>query len=288
MTTQLALTPAASAAAASTAIRVEVRNLTVTGPDIQTLLEAVEVDMAIAPTMEIDSDDMAGELIDMLGRLSTVSCAIEAERKERTAPLLDAQKWLMAGYSPARAMLDGLIEAGKGKLSTYNRAKMEAKRKADADAAEQRRKDAAAAAAIEAAAIVAAQEVIAAAAALHDAGSEQVAQAMTNDAMVAVDTARASAASAVRAMYTAPVHSTVTPIKGASQTWSAEVTSKVALVAHVAQMIASGDLSLLGLLDVNQPAINAMAKLQKENMSLPGVRPVCSDKVAIRKQAVSA
>ena len=127
MNQALALTPAASAAAASTAIRVEVRNLTVTGPDIQSLLSAVQFDMELVPDMTIDSDDMAAELMGMLGRLATVSAAIEAERKERTAPLLAAQKWLMGGYSPASTALDALIASGKAKLTAYNRAIAEKK-----------------------------------------------------------------------------------------------------------------------------------------------------------------
>lgn len=286
---QIALTPAASAAAATTAVRVEVRNLVVTGPDIQTLLSAVSFDMAMVPDMEIDSDEMAGELMEMLGRLATVSAAIENERKERTAPLLDAQKWLMAGYSPARTQLDNLIVSGKAKLTAYNRAIAEKKRLADEAEARARREAAAAAAAAEAAAIAAAQASAREAEALRKAGSEQAAAAMETQAMVEVDTARQAAAVAVQAVYTAPVQSSYTaPLKGTSGTWSAEVTDKPALVKHIGAMVAAGDLSLLALLDVSEKNVKAMAKLQQSNLRVPGLKPVFTESISIRKQAVAA
>ncbi|WP_114973370.1 hypothetical protein [Rhodoferax ferrireducens] len=288
MNQQLALTPIASATAASTAIKVEVRNLVVTGPDIQGLLSAVAVDMEIAPTMVIDSDDMAADLIEMLGRLATVSAAIETERKERTAPLLDAQKWLMNGYSPARTQLDGLIAAGKIKLTAYNRAKAEAQRIAEEAEAKKRRDAAAAAAQLEAEAIAAAQESARKAEELSKAGSEQAAQAMVTQAMVQVDTARQVTAVAVQAIYTAPVSSYSAPLKGTSGTWSAEVTDKAALVKYIGLQVADGNLALLSLLDVSDKNIKAMAKLQQANLKIPGIKPVFTESISIRKQAVAA
>jgi len=288
-----ALTPIQAAALAvaspaTTAIRAEVRNIVVTGPDIQSLLSAVSVDMELVPDMLIDSDDMATELIQMLGRLSTVSSAIEAERKERTAPLLDAQKWLMNGYSPAKNQLDTLIANGKTKLTTYNRAKAEAKRIADEAEARARREAAELAAKQEAEAIAAAHASALAAEALSKAGSEQAAQAMVTQAMVEVDTARANAQAAVQAVYTAPVSTYSAPLKGTSGTWSAEVTDKAALVAYIGMMVNAGDKSLLSLLDVSEKNLKAMAKMQQANFNLPGTKPVFTESIAIRKQAVAA
>lgn len=289
MNTALALTPAASATAVTSAIRAQTRTLIVTGPDIQTLLSNVSADMEIVPSMVIDSDDMAADLMEMLGRLSTVSAAIENERKERTAPLLDAQKWLMAGYSPARTQLDDLIVAGKAKLTAYNRMIADQKRIADEAAAKARADALAAAAKIEADAIAAAQASAAAAAALRNEGSEQAAQAMETQAMVEVDTARAQAAVAVQAMYTAPVHLVAhMPLKGTSGTWKAETTDKAQLVKHIGAMVAAGDMSLLTLLDVSEKNLNAMAKLQQANLKLPGVKPVFTESISIKKQAVAA
>ncbi|MDD3965360.1 MAG: hypothetical protein PHD99_04930 [Candidatus Moranbacteria bacterium] len=279
----------ASASTVDTAIRAEVRNIVVTGPDIQALLSAVSVDMELVPDMLIDSDDMATELMAMLGRLSTVSSAIEAERKERTAPLLDAQKWLMNGYSPARNQLDALIVDGKNKLTAYNRAKAERQRLADEAAAKVRREAAEAAAKAEAEAIAAAQAAAAKAEELSKAGSEQAAQALVTDAMVQIDTARANAQAAVQAVYTAPVRSSYSaPLKGSSGTWKAEVTSKAELIKHIGAMVAAGDLSTIHLLDVSEKNLNAMAKAQQANFKLPGTRPVFTESISIRKQAVAA
>ena len=286
---ELALTPAASAAAATTAVRVEVRNLVVTGPDLQSLLSAVSFDMAMVPDIVVDSDDMACELMEMLGRLATVSAAIENERKERTAPLLDAQKWLMAGYSPARTQLDDLIASGKAKLTQYNRAIAEKKRLADEAEAKARREAAAAAAKAEADAIAAAQASAREAAALRSQGSEQAAQAMETQAMVEVDTARHNAAAAVQAVYVAPVQTAATmPLKGTSGTWGAEVTDKAALVRYIGTQVAGNDLSLLALLDVSEKNLKALAKLQMANLRIPGVKPVFTESISIRKQVVPA
>lgn len=289
MTTQLALSPVASAASATDIIKTEVRTLTVTGPDVQALLTAVKFDIAMVPDMEIDSDEMASELMEMLGRLSTVSAAIESERKERTAPLLDAQKWLMAGYSPARNQLDDLIVKGKAKLTAYNRAIAEKKRIADEAEAQRRRDEVAAAAKLEADTLAAAQASALEAERLRNEGSEQAAQAMETQAMVQADTARSVAADAVKSLYTAPVQSVYhAPLRGTSGTWSAEVTDKAALVKHIGTMIARGDQSLLTLLDVSDKNIKAMAKLQQANLQIPGIKPVFTESIAIRKQAVPA
>lgn len=285
----VATTAAGSAAAATEAIKAEVRTLVVTGPDIQGLLTAVSADMQIVPTMEIDCDEMAEELMTALGRLSTVSGAIEAERTERKRPLLETGRWLDAGYSPAKASVDNIIAGGKAKLSAWSRAKAEAARKkAEAEAAERQRK-AAEAAQAEADALAAARAAAATASAARDAGSEQVADAMETQAMVQVDQARANAAAAAQAVYTAPVKLTGGGgVKGASETWKASCTSKADLIAHIGKLITAGDLSLVDLLDVSEKNLNAMAKLQKANLKLPGVAPYPESRVAVRKQAVAA
>lgn len=50
--------------------------------------------------------------------------------------------------------------------------------------------------------------------------------------------------------------------------WSAEVTDMVKLVKYVAKNPA-----LIGLLAVNQPALNSMARSMKESLDIPGVEP---------------
>jgi len=284
----IAVTPTASAAAAREVIRAEVRTLTVTGPDIQALLQAVSTDMEIVPLTDVDSDDMAAELQASLGRLSTVSAAIEKERLERGKPLRDTLEWLKQGYDPARGAVDLVIEEGKAKLLAWQRHKQEVARQAAEAEAKRRREAAEAAARAEAAALAAANEAAAKAAAARAEGSEQVAAAMESDAMVQVDTARATAAHAAARVYAGPVTAPVTAIKGARETWKAEVTDKAALIQHIGERIAAGDPSLVDLLDVNTTALNATAKLQKQHMRIPGVRSYTVESVSVRKQAVAA
>lgn len=284
-----ALTAAASAAAASEVIRAEVRTLTVTGPDIQALLHAVSADMEIVPLTDVDSDDMATELQASLGRLATVSAAIEKERLERGKPLRDTLEWLKQGYDPAKGQVDLVISAGKTKLIAWQRHKQELARKAAEAEAQRRREAAEAAARAEAEALAAAQAAAAQAAAAREAGSEQVAAAMETDAMVQVDTARASAAHAAAQVYAGPVSAApATGVKGARETWKAEVTDKAALIQHIGERIAAGDPALVDLLDVNLAALNATAKLQKQHMRIPGVRAYTVESVSVRKQAVAA
>lgn len=288
-TNAVALTAADSAAAATEAIKAEVRTLTVTGPDIQGLLVAVSLDLQVVPTMDVDCDEMAEELMTALGRLSTVSGAIEAERKERKRPLLETGAWLDAGYNPAKVNVDAIIADGKTKLSAWSRVKAEAARKKAEEEAAERQRKAKEAADAEAAALAAANKAAADAAAARAAGSEQVADAMETQAMVQVDQARANAAADAQAVYTAPVRMVSGGgVKGASEAWKASCTNKADLIVHVAKLIAAGDLSLVDLLDVSDKNLNAMAKLQKANLKLPGVAPYPESRVAVRKQAVAA
>jgi hypothetical protein len=70
---------------------------------------------------------------------------------------------------------------------------------------------------------------------------------------------------------TVSVESVVPEIAGMSQreSWSAEVVSFQALVAHVADHV-----EFMNLLLPNEPALNAMARAQKSLLQLPGVQPV--------------
>lgn len=61
------------------------------------------------------------------------------------------------------------------------------------------------------------------------------------------------------------------------ETWTAEVTDLHALVKAAAK-----DKNLLGLLQVNQSALNGMARALKETMSIPGVKAVPQKSVATR------
>lgn len=287
--TQLALTPEASQAAAGAVIRAETRNLTVTGPDIQTLLEHVAADMEIVPTMDVDSDDMATEMIQALGRLATVEKAADAERLERGRPLRETQQWLNDGYNPVIKNLQSIIAGGKAKLTAYSRKKQEEARIAREAEEKRKREEAEEAARKEAEALAAAKAAVEKAAELHDAGSEQVAQAMADEAMVAVDMARKNAEQATLALHTRPTFGSYSaPVKGSREVWKGEVTDKAKLIVAIAEEIKAGSLANIALLEVSMPVLNSMAKMQKQHLSLPGVRAVREESVAIRRQAVAA
>lgn len=288
MTTDLALTPGASAAAASVAIRAEVRSIVVTGPDIQQLLDAVSVDIEVVPTMDIDSADMAQELKTSMGRLATVSSVVEAERLERGEPLRNALKWLQDGYGPVKSKLDGIVAAGKVKLEAWNASERERIRKEQEAAQEAARKAAAEAAEAEAAALAAAQATAVAAQAAAAAGSEQVAAAMESQAMAAVDQARKTAAQATAVAFARPVSTGVAP-KAAGVIWKAECIDKAALLQHIGERIAAGDKSLIGLVEIDPKAINTLAKLQEANLRVPGLRPFTEARATrVTKVAIAA
>lgn len=91
-------------------------------------------------------------------------------------------------------------------------------------------------------------------------------------------------AETVEAVFQAPVVVTDRPVVAVTyekskavlyrDNWSGEVTDLFALVKAVAK-----DKSKLNLLQINQPALNSLAKALKETMAIPGVRAV-NNKVA--------
>lgn len=80
----------------------------------------------------------------------------------------------------------------------------------------------------------------------------------------------------------APVATSITKAAGASmrKNWKAEVTDKAALIKHVA-----ANPHLVNLLDVNDSALNKMAKALELNLNLPGVRPWNDVGLAVRAAA---
>jgi hypothetical protein len=288
MTQQLPLAGLPYQGAIANPLVIDQRNLVVEGPNVQAMLNAVAADLEIVPQLDIDSDDLASDMQTMLGRLATADAALEADRKKRKAPVIEIERWLDDGYRPAATAVRTVIDAGKAKLLAWAAVKRERARKAAEEAEAARRAEAARKAAEEAAAIAAASAAAAEAQRLREAGSEQVAQAMEQQAQVAVDTARQNAAQAVQALHVGPLTAPAAKTKGASQTWKGEFTDLSALIVAVGKQIEAGDRSNLALLMGDQKALDAVAKVQKEHLSVPGVRPYCVERQAIRKVAVDA
>lgn len=263
----------------------ETRRLEVTGPDVQKLLATLRVDLAVADDLVIDSPEMLAEAQDVAGRILGVAAAIEDERVAKVKPFLDTQRWLNAGYGQARDyLLDIVGDSTKGiklKIIQFNAAERARAEKATADARAAQEKaalDAAAAAAVQL------QEAHALAEQSKQAamtGDPERAQALADEAVRKVDTAHTTAANAVATFVPAVK---AAKAKGVSEKWVADIENKAEAIAYIGALVAAGDLTLLGLVDLNQSALNTMAKLQKNAMAIPGITPRPFDTVAIKKQ----
>lgn len=267
----------------------QVYELTFTQPDMQALLTPIVLDVQMVPMYEVDSDDLAEELQQMLGRIQTVRGVVENARLADKRPVLDLGKVVDEQYTPVFERLGQIINAGTAKLVAWAKVKREEAEARAAAAAEQRRKDAEAKAAEEAQALNDANAAVQKAQELRAAGSEQLADALESQAMVAVDQARSNAAAATEALHTGPV--TVLPaagkVKGQRSTWKAEVTNKSLFIQEVARRLAAGDQSLLDTLDVSQSAIDALARVAKQHMNYPGLRSYENTSIAVRRTAVT-
>ena len=118
---------------------------------------------------------------------------------------------------------------------------------------------------------------------------EEAAAVVEAQAVAAVDTARHDVSAAVATAFAAPAR--VGPagggrLKGTSETWKAECIDKAKLLIHIADRLREGDKSLMNLVEIDVKSINALAKLQKEHLSIPGLRPYTEGRIAVRKQTV--
>lgn len=288
---QTALKAAIAGIATIVTLKPETLALAEGGLRVQTLIDAISGDIEIAQTLTIDSPDMLAEGEAIAGRLASVcadSGSIEAERKALVAPFNDLVKWINDGYKRPREFIGGVLGPVKSKILAYNR---EVQRQAEERAAEERRQreaEAQAAAQREAAAVAEATKLAEQAQAAQAAGSEITASALLNEASIRVDAARQEATAAVTALHTRVAATPIARASGVRGTWKAEITDKAAAILHIANCLQAGDATLLGLVDLNESALNAKAKLEKEHFRLPGARSVFTESLSVRKTAVAA
>ncbi len=268
-------------------IAVKVWNLRVEGPNLTRLLANVADDLETARDITVDSPFMRTQAAELAGRFLSVSESVENERMARRKPLNDVLAELQTAYVPTVNQLNAVAKFLKDKIIAWDA--IEAKRIRDEQerAAEQRRAEAKKAAEEEAAALAKANDLIAEAAAARAAGSEQVADAMEQEATVVVDTARAQAGNAAAAVYTGALMS-APKASGARDTWKAECTNKADLLKHIGERIAAGDSSLINLVVIDPKAISAMAKIQREHLNIPGLRAYKEGSLSIKKVKVEA
>lgn len=259
--------------------------LAVTGPDIPALLASLRTDLAVAEYLEIDSPDMLQEALDVAGRLSKAASLIEDERVIKVKPFLDVQRWLNKGYGQARDYLLGIVgdEHGgiKQKIIAFNAAERARVEKAEADARAAQERAALEAAAEAARKLQEAHTLAQQSAAAAESGDAERAQKLADQAVQRTDEAHTTAANAVAAITP---HVPRTKVKGVQEKWVADVHNKAEAIQFIGEQIAKGDLTLVGLLDFNQTALNTLAKLQKNAMQIPGITPRPFDSVSIRKQ----
>lgn len=261
------------------------------GLQVQKLIDAIAPDLDLAATLIIDSAEMLQEAEQIAGRLATV-CAdgggIETERKALTAPFNDLVKKLNEGYNVPRSTISAALTGLKQKILAYNneQRRLAAEREQAAEQARQRALQQAAD--LEAKARADAEALLKLADEAQQQGGEITSAALQQAAQVKVDESRMAADAAVATMFTRSVAAPVVAAKGVRGKWKGIVLNKGQLIAHVAKQLAAGDQSLLHLLDVNESNLNKLADMQKQALSLPGVRPEFAESLSVRKAVIPA
>jgi len=232
--------------------------------------------LASAKDFVIDSPTMYELAAEDLAKVKALVKHVEEKRTAITGPLNQAVKAVNDLFRAPKTYLDEAESVLKGALLTYDREQQrkadEARREAERLARVERERieaearEAARKSQVEADAIAA--EAAAAAAAGDAAKAAELEQA-------AISTAEAGAVEARSIQMTAdlvtaapvPVASAAPKVSGLStrKNWKARCVDKIALVRFVA-----ANPTFLNLLDVNQSALNQMAKAQKDAMQIGG------------------
>lgn len=225
-------------------------NLNIAAPDGATLQADAASTLELAVSITIDSPAMyelaANELKEIKGKAK----ALEEKRKAITGPLDKAKKEVMDLFRGPLTTLEKAESAIKGAMLSYTNEQRRI-------AAEQQRE-------LERTAQTERERIAAQAKQAAEAG----------------DAALAATLETTAAVLTAPV-AQAEPAKvsgiATRETWKAEVIDKAALVQHVA-----ANLDLIDLLQIDQKALDSMARALKANLKIPGVRPVPTENLAVR------
>ncbi len=255
-------------------------------PDQDTLNNDAQIVLEVAETYVIDSPLMFAEAGEELKRIKAKSKELNDKRVAITKPLDDAKKAVMDLFRKPVEILSQAELVLKNSIVNYQEeqariARLEQQKQAEAQRIEREALEAKARAAEEAARKEA-EELQRKANEAAKNGNEAEAQKMAEQAQLAFQTGQAQAnviaqeASAMNAPVTVAAPSKVSGIS-MRETWKAEVTDKEALVKFIAT-----NPHLLNLVDVNNSAVNQMAKAMKGNLNIPGVRAYAEKSVAAR------
>ncbi len=233
--------------------------------------------LASAQSFTIDSPTMYELAADDLRTVKALSKDVEEKRTAITGPLNQAVKAVNDLFRAPKEFLQTAETALKNAMLTYDREQQrkaeEARREAERLAREERERieaearETARKAQEEADRI--AKEAIAAAAAGDQGKAEELKQQAEQTAAAGAAEAEAIANTADMVVAApAPVATAAPKVAGLStrQNWKARLTDKMALIRFVAEHPEHQH-----LLDVNQSALNQLAKAQKDAMRLPGV-----------------
>lgn len=239
----------------------QTEQLTIQRPDPAALIAFADRQLIIAQEITIDSAPMYEAAADELKAIKKKTKELEEQRVGITKPLDDAKKAVMDLF---RRPIDILTQAEgvlKKAMITYadeqERIRKEEQARLDAIArAERERLEQEARAKQAEADRLAAEAAASGDSAAMARASEAAQEAAVIEATAAIVTAPAEAAS-------------VAKVSGISArgTWKAECNDKAALIRFIAQ-----NEHYINLLDVNQSALNQLAKAMKQTLNLPGVR----------------
>jgi colicin import membrane protein len=224
--------------------------LTVARPD-EALFNHSKHLMELAQNYEITSPEMAVAVGDDLKAVKTLAKQIEDKRTSITKPLNQALREVNALFKPAKNWLkkaEGLI---KDKLLKFQREQERIARELQAKADEEARK-------------------------------ERVRlEKKASDAELVGEPDRAEDLREQAEIQEAPVIASTAPkLEGIAtrKTWKAEVTNKLLFVKYVAEK--RND--LLGLIKIDQSALNAQARSLKDSLDLPGIKVEIEETIVAR------
>ncbi len=241
--------------------------MTDTNQVIQKANQLADAGFEIALAINIDDQQMLEIAADELKALTKRGKEIEELRFSLTRPLDESKKGIMALFAQpldritsATSILRREITRYQGEQEAIQRAE---RARAEAEARERQRQSQEAARAAEEAARAAIE---------------------TGDVNAAMDAASAAAEAREVAEIAAiaPVQMPVTQSASVSgitsrETWKFEVTDKAALVSA-----AAANPALLAFIAVDEKAIGAWVRSQKENTNIPGIRAYSERGIAVR------
>ena len=224
--------------------------LTVARPD-EALFNQSKNLMKLAESYKITSPEMAINAGDDLKAVKALAKQIEDKRTSITKPLNQALREVNALFKPAKNWLKKAEGSIKGKMLEFQREQDRIARELQAKVDEEARK-------------------------------ERIRlEKKAADAELVKEPERAEVLREQAEIHEAPVIvSTAPKLEGIAtrKTWKAEVVNKLLFVKHVAEK--RND--LLGLIEINQSALNAQARSLKDGLDIPGIKAVIEETLVAR------